>query len=98
MDMRMVHKILPPCVQDADKPYTCSKIIRVFTQLFESPGRRLKQDVIHCLFVSQDKRIEKVRDREDNMKVLNRQKVSVYFKNPFFFSEKLTFGAVSVPA
>jgi hypothetical protein len=79
MDMRMVHKILPPCVQDADKPDTCSKIIRVFTQFFESPGRRLKQDIVHCFFVSQDKRVEKIRNREDNMKVLNRQKVSVYF-------------------
>ncbi len=98
MDMGMVHEILSPRVQDADKPDLGSQALWVLRKFCQGFRNGLEQDGVEDFLIPEDKRIEQIGDGEDDVEVRYGEQVfSPVFDPPFFF-EELALGTVPVSA
>ena len=94
----MIHEILSPCMQNADKSNLDTQMLWVPSQFYKSLRNGSKQNVVEGSLVPQGKRTKFRRDGEDYMEVWHRKNVFSSLLNPFFFLEKLAFWAMPVSA
>lgn len=94
----MIHEILSPCMQNADKSNLDTQMLWVPSQFGKSLTNGAKQNVVKDAFIPQGKWIEFRRDGEDYMEVWHWKNVFSSLLNPFFFLEKLAFWAMPVSA
>jgi len=94
----MVHEVLSPSVQDADKPDLSTQVLWIPGKFKKSLRNATKQNVIKDLLVPQGKRIEFRRNGKNHMEVWYRKEVFFPLFKPFFFLEELAFRAMSVSA
>jgi len=73
--MGMIHKVLPPGVQNPDGPYPCAKMLRIIGEHHERLGYGLKKKIIHDLPVHRYQAIQFRGDGEDHMEVLDGQEI-----------------------
>ena len=92
----MVHEVLSPRVEDSDEAGLDPETL--FCKFRERLGGDLEKNVINDFPVSQGKRIELVRQREDDVEVLDGEELFPPCLDPLLFLQELAFGAVSVPA
>jgi len=69
MHMGMVHKVLTPCVENAEKAKLCTEMFWVGADLQESGCAGSKQKCVEQLFIVQHQAGERVGNREDQMHV-----------------------------
>jgi hypothetical protein len=72
MDVGMIHKVLSPGVQNADRPYACAKMFRVMGEFHKRLGNGAKKKIVHDLPVHGYKGIQFRGNGEDHMKIFNR--------------------------
>jgi len=96
VDVKMIHKVLSPCVQDTEKTYLDPQMFGVSGEFDKSFTNGAKQDVVKDSLIPQGKRIEFRRDGKDHMEVLDWKEGFFPLLEPFFFLEKLTFWAMPV--
>jgi hypothetical protein len=75
VDMGMIHKVLPPGVQNPDGPYPCAKMLRIIGELHERLGNGSKKKIIHDLPVHRYQAIQFRGDGEDHMEVPDGKKI-----------------------
>ena len=94
----MIHKVLPPGMQNTDDAYFCSEMFRIAGQFHEGFGNRTEKKIIHDLPVHGDQWIQLCGNGENHMEIINREKVFAAGLDPFFLGQSLAFGTVAVPA
>ena len=94
----MIHEILSPCMQNADKSNLDTQMLWVPSQFGKSLTNGAKQNVVKDAFIPQGKWIEFCRDGKDYMEVWCRKEVFFPLFKPFFFFKELAFRAMSVSA
>ena len=96
VEVGMVHEVLSPRVKNGNEPGLHPETL---TRKFrERLGGGFEKDVIENFPVSQGKGIELVRQREDDVEVLDGEELFPPGLDPFFFFEELALRAVPVPA
>ena len=98
VDMRMIHKVLSPGVENADKPYACAEMLRIIRECHKCLRDRTEQDVIHDPLVHDNQGIQLRRYGKDYMEVLNGQKIFASGLNPLLLLQGLALGTMPVPA
>jgi hypothetical protein len=98
MNMRMIHEVLTPGMQNRDEPDLGSEALSVLRELRQGFRNSLKQDGVEDFLISKDKRVQEVGDGEDDMEVRDRKKILFSIFDPPLFFEELTLGAVPVSA
>ncbi len=81
----MIHKVLPPGVQNADDAYFSTEMFRVIGKFHERLGNGAKKKIVQDLPVHGHQGIKFRGDGEDHMKIFNRQKIFTAGLYPFFF-------------
>jgi hypothetical protein len=81
----MIHEVLAPGVKNANTPYLCTEMFRVFCEFCESLGDRTEKKVVQDLAVHGYQGIEFCGDGEDHMEIGNGQEVLTASLDPFFF-------------
>lgn len=71
MHVGMVHQVLTPCVENAEKANLCAEMFWIGADLQESGGAGSKQECVEQLFIVQHQVSERVGNREDQMHVGN---------------------------
>jgi hypothetical protein len=51
MDVRMIHEVLTPGVQNADAPYPCTEMFWILCEFHERFGGRTEKKIIHDLAI-----------------------------------------------
>ena len=98
VDVWMLHEVLSPGVQDADEPDLCSQVFRVFREFRKSLRNGFEQDPIEDFLIPEDKRIQLIRNGENNVKVRYGKQVFFPVLDPLFLLQELAFGTVPVSA
>lgn len=80
--MRVVHEVLSPGVEDADK----ADLSQAPAQFKEGLFHSFKENIIDYLLVSQGKGIEHIGDGKDHMEVSYGEQIFLPRLNPFFLS------------
>jgi len=80
----MIHKVLPPGVQNPDGPYPCTQMFLVIGEFNERLGNGLKKKIIHDLPVHRYQAIQFRGDGEDHMEVLDGKKILTAGFDPSF--------------
>jgi len=96
--MGVIHKVLPPGMQNTDDAYFCSEVFRVAGKFHERFGNRTKKKVVHDLPVHQYQGIQSRRNGENHMEILNGKKIFTAGLDPLFLGQGLAFGTVPIPA
>lgn len=91
----MVHEVLSPRVEDGDKAGLNFETL--FRKFRERLGGGLGQDVIENFPVSQGKGIKLVRQREDDVEVLDGEELFPPCLDPLLFLQELALRTVPVP-
>jgi hypothetical protein len=94
----MIHKVLPPGVQNASGPYFCTEMFGVIGKFRQCFGNRAEKKIVHEFFVHGDQGIQFRGNGEDHMEILNGKEILALCLDPSFFRQCLAFGAVPVPA
>ena len=71
MHMGMMHQVLPPCMENAEKAKLCTEMFRIATDLQESGCTGSKQECVEQPFIVQHQASKGVGNREDQMHVGN---------------------------
>jgi len=71
--MRMMHQVLPPGVQQGEKPDACPQVTWIPGDRLQCFGDGLKQDCIDRSLILKCNGAELSRQREDDVKVRDRQ-------------------------
>src|SRR5262245_8293004 len=98
VDVRMEQHVLTPRVQDAEESDVSAKMFRVSSDLSERRRHSTEQQIVEFDLVSQDKCVQRVRHREDDMEVRDRQKVPLSGGDPTLTCLSLAFWTVAIPA
>jgi hypothetical protein len=99
MDMKMIGKHLRPGMEDTDEPdLTLNFPFRITGKCLQCLAHSCKQVVQHDFWVTQYNRIQFMRNGEDHMKIITRQKIGLPVIEPFFLNHSLAFRAMSVSA
>ena len=92
----MIHKILPPSVQDRDKTDGRAEMVSVGCDRVQCFGGGLKQEVVdHPLVLEGDGR-DLLWKREDNVEVRHRQQIILAVLDPLCAAERLTLRTVPI--
>ena len=94
----MIHKILPPCVQNTNDAWFSAEVFRIIGQFNDCFGNRTKKKIVHDLPVHRYQGIQFRGNGEDHMKIFNRQKIFAASLDPLFLRQGLAFGTMPVPA
>ena len=94
--MKMVIKLLIPCVQDTDKTQLAAQL--VFTKAQQRLGDGLEQKCQHHGFVVQDNNVQFMRQCKDDVKVADRKQLLFAGLDPSFSGYLLAFRAMPVAA
>lgn len=98
MQVGMVRQVLPPGVQDCQKPDLGSQMPGIGRHREQRLGRRTKQQVVQLPFVLKDNRRQRFRQGEDDVEILDRQQVCPLCFQPFRSRGGLAFGTVAITA
>ena len=71
--MRMMHQVLPPGVQQGEKPDACPQVTWIPSDRLQCFGDGLKQDCVDRSLILKCNGAELSRQREDDVKVRDRQ-------------------------
>jgi hypothetical protein len=85
MDVRVIHEVLAPGVQNADTPYLCPKMLRVVCEFHERFGDRTEKKIVDDLAVHGDQGVEFRGEGEDHMEIRDGQEVLAAGLDPFLF-------------
>jgi hypothetical protein len=85
VDVRMIHKVLTPGVQNADSPYPCAKMLRIMGKLHERLGNGSEMKIVHDLPIHRNQMIQFRRDGEDHMEILNGKTILTTSFDPSLF-------------
>jgi hypothetical protein len=96
--MGVVHQVLAPGVQDADKPDYCSKAFRIRSKFRQGFRNGFEQQSVEDFLIPEDKGIENVGNSEDDVEVRYGKEVFFPGFDPLLFLEELALGAVPVAA
>src|SRR5208337_2854341 len=94
----MIHKVLPPGVQNTNDAYFCAEVFRIIGQFNDCFGNRTEKKIVHDLLVHRYQGIKFRGNGEDHMKIFNWQKIFTAGLDPFFLRQSLAFGTMPVPA
>ena len=81
----MIHKVLPPGVQNADGPYLCAKLFLIIGEFYERLGDGAKKKIVHDLPIHRYQVVQFRGDGEDHMEILDGKKVIAASLDPSFF-------------
>jgi hypothetical protein len=98
VDMRMVHQILAPGVQDADKPDRSSKMFRICSKFCQGFRNSFEQKTVEDFLIPEHKGIELIGESEDHVEVRDGKQIFFPGLYPLLFFKKLALGAVPVSA
>ncbi len=98
VDMRMIHEILSPRVQDAYKPDLSTETLRVFRKLRQGFRYGLEQGSIEDFLIPEDEGVQQIGDGEDDVEVRYREEILSPGFDPLLLFQELAFRAVPVSA
>ena len=98
VDVRMVKEIRAPRVQHGQKTDVCAQVFRVAGNLAQRTCGTVEQDLVHDGLVLKGYRRDLLRDRKDNVEVLDWEQLSLPLSNPPCSRQLLTLGAMPIPA
>jgi len=98
VNVRMIHKILSPGMQNTNDAYFCAEMFRVMGEFHQRLGNGAEKKIVHDLPVHRYQGIQFRGNCEDHMKILNGQKVLTASLDPLFLGQGLAFGTMPVPA
>jgi hypothetical protein len=98
MQVRMMHQVAPPTVQDSEEANLRAEVFRIGGYSTQGLSRGLKEDVVHHLLVLVGDRGNLVRDREDDMEVLAVEKFGLAIFDPLGTGQRLALWTMPVPA
>jgi len=81
----MIHEVLPPGMENADNPYCCAEMFRIICEFLDRLGGRTKEKIVHDPLIHRYQGIEFRGNGEDNMKILNGEKVLTARFDPSLF-------------
>jgi hypothetical protein len=82
VNMRMMLQVLAPCMEDADEAGVGAEMARVSGYLQQCGCAGTEQQIVKNTLVLLSERTKLVRDREDDMRVRDRQKLVGSFCQP----------------
>ena len=94
--MRMLREILPPRMQNCGDADRAAEMPRVPTEGEERLGRGAKEQRIDDPRIALGERIERMRQREDDVEVGNGQKVGAARCEPPLLGERLALRAMAI--
>ena len=71
----MIHEVLTPGMQKADRPYPCAKMFWVMGEFHERLRYGSEKKIVHDLPIHRYQGIQFRGDGEDHMEIRNRQEV-----------------------
>jgi hypothetical protein len=98
MQMRMMHQIGPPTVQDGEKANLRAQVLGIGGYGTQGLGRGLKEDVIDHLLVLVSDRGNLVRNGKDDVEVLAVEKFRLAVFDPLGAGQRLAFWAMPIAA
>ena len=98
MDVRVMHEILSPGVNDGGKADFGAEMFGVGGKSEKGLGCSLEEDVVNHLLILQSDGCQGIRYGEDDMVIFDWQDFSTPGIQPFSFFQSLTLWAVSVSA
>ena len=96
--MNVSREILLPRMEDRGHGDGTVEMPRVVPEREERVGGRAKEEGVEHAGIALGQRVEVVRQREDDVKVRNRQEVRLLRGEPAFLRRGLAFGAVAIAA
>ena len=96
MDVRVKCQILPPGMKNGEESDVGTEMFRVSGNGLQSTGTGLKQQVIKDFFVLLAKIVQRVRDGEDDVKVLDRQQFALAPFQPLCPGQILALGTMAI--
>src|SRR5688500_9161841 len=96
--MRMMHQVLSPGVQHAEKADAGAEVSGISRHLQQGFGAGTEQEIIQPFPVLQNERRKVMREREDDVEVSNREQVLCLLLQPLVTLVGLTLWAMSVSA
>jgi len=85
MDVRMIHEVLSPGVQDADAPDLCTEMFRVVCEFRKCLGDGAEKKIVQDPAIHRYQGLEFRGEGEDHMEIRDRQEVLTSGLDPFFF-------------
>jgi hypothetical protein len=85
VDVGMIHEVLTPGMQKADRPDPCAKMFRVMGKFQERLRYGSKEKIVHDLPIHRYQGIQFRGDGEDHMEILNRKEIITARLDPFLF-------------
>jgi hypothetical protein len=98
VDVRVVHEVLSPGVEDGEKGDFTAEIFFIAGKTLERLGDRLEQNRIERLFIPERECVEFFGNGKDDMEVMHGQKVPCSQLDPTGPQQGLTFRAMPVSA
>ena len=98
MDVGMMIEVLAPCVQDEQTADLGAKVLGIGRGLLKGLGGGPKQKIVNDFLVLLGQRRELVGKGENDVVVLNGQKLTLPIGEPLGAGRGLAFGAVPIPA
>ena len=89
---------MPPSVEHGQKADLGAQVLGVGGDAAQGGGRSVKQDAVDDFLVLQRDGSDRVRNGEDDVKIGNRQELSVVLGQPFRPGQRLTLVAVAIGA
>ena len=96
--MRVLEQILPPGVEDRKKTHAGAQVLGVSGNRLQRSGTGFKQDFVDDLPVLEGQCIQRFRDGEDDMEVLDGQQFSLAPLDPLGPRQVLAFRTVAIAA
>jgi len=88
---------LPPCVEDHQSPNRCAQAFRVGCDLEQRRCRGPKQEVVHDALIGQREACQRLRHREDEVHVADRQKFLFSRSHPRVAGGCEALGTMAIP-
>jgi hypothetical protein len=85
VDVGMIHEVLTPGMQKADRPDPCAKMFLVMGEFHERLRYGSKKKIVHDLSIHRYQGLQFRGDGEDHMEIRNGQEVLTASLDPFFF-------------
>ena len=98
MQMRVMQQGGPPGVQDGEEANLRAQMFGIGSYGAQSLGRGLEEDVVNHLLVLVSDRGNLIRQSENDVKVLAVKKFRLTVLYPLCECQRLTLGAMAVPA
>jgi hypothetical protein len=98
MQTRVMQQGRPPGVQDGEEANLRAQVFGIGSYGAQSLGRGLEEDVVYHLLVLVSDRGNLIRHSENDVKVLAVEKFRLAVLYPLCACQRLTLGAMAIPA